>query len=111
MQAGLRTGSLPYGVGVYNEVMARGWESKSVESQIESASNAIKSPSHEDLDPAQIERLRRKENLLLSRTRICRELENSANPRYKEVLRKALKDLNARLSEMDQECRAMSASS
>ncbi|HZT33439.1 MAG TPA: hypothetical protein VFA33_26360 [Bryobacteraceae bacterium] len=90
--------------------MARGWESKSVESQIESAANERKSPSPEELDPAQLELLRKKETLLLSRTRVCRELATSQNLRYREVLKKALRDLNAMLSDLDRESRSMAAS-
>ena len=39
-----------------------------------------------------------RENLLLSRTRVVREMEGSQNPRYKAVLTKALADLDAKLS-------------
>ncbi|HWB97964.1 MAG TPA: hypothetical protein VG672_14720 [Bryobacteraceae bacterium] len=90
--------------------MARGWESKAVESQIESAASDTKPHSPEDLDPVHIELIREKENLLLSRTRVCRDLAASQNPRYQEVLRKALKDLNARLSELDQQFHVVAAS-
>jgi len=78
--------------------MARGWESKSVEAQIDMAEahRPIKqqtAPSTESL-----ELLRKKETILLSRTRVVRELDNAQNPRYKAVLTKALADLEAQLT-------------
>jgi hypothetical protein len=80
--------------------MARGWESKSVEAQIDMAeANAAsrfkseKAPSSESL-----ELIRKKETLLLSRTRVVRELGSAQNPRYKAVLTKALADLDTQLS-------------
>jgi hypothetical protein len=81
--------------------MARGWESKSVEAQIESA--AGKEPAHREpeLTPAQIQLLRDKENLELSRTRVTRELSTSTNPRYQQILRKALADLEAKLTHLE----------
>jgi hypothetical protein len=77
--------------------MARGWESKSVEAQIDMAeahrpSKPTNAPSSESL-----ELIRKKETILLSRTRVVRELGNAQNPRYKAVLTKALADLDAQL--------------
>jgi hypothetical protein len=42
--------------------------------------------------------IRKKENILLSRTRVVRELTTAQNPRYIAVLKKALADLDAQLS-------------
>jgi hypothetical protein len=50
--------------------------------------------------PAQLESIRKKEVLILSRTRVVRELNSSQNPRYQAVLRKALADLDAQLAGM-----------
>jgi hypothetical protein len=41
--------------------------------------------------------IRKKETILLSRTRVVRELKDVQNPRYKVVLTKALADLDAQL--------------
>jgi hypothetical protein len=78
--------------------MARGWESKAVEAQIDLAE--IDRPSKEAtaLDPETLELIRKKETILLSRTRVVRELDNAQNPRYKAVLTKALADLEAQLT-------------
>jgi hypothetical protein len=79
--------------------MARGWESKSVEAQIDMARQA---PRRVVLDctpsPERLDAIRRKENLILSRTRVVHDLECAQNPRYKAVLTKALADLDAQLS-------------
>jgi len=45
--------------------------------------------------------LRKKGTLMLSRTRVLRELEASHNPRYRSQLEKALVDLNAQLSRLE----------
>jgi hypothetical protein len=78
--------------------MARGWESKSVEAQIESAAGRETARREPELTPEQIHLLRDRENLELSRTRVTRELAASTNPRYHQILRKALADLEAKLT-------------
>lgn len=81
--------------------MARGWESKSVEAQIESAAVKPKTAVQPELTPDQIQKLREKESLELSRTRVQRELAQSMNPRYQVILRKALADLEAKLGYLE----------
>ena len=78
--------------------MARGWESKSVESQIESAEsrNSGKRESHRS--PAEIEKLREWEGLVLSRTRVLHQMETCQNPRYRVILDKALAELDMKLA-------------
>jgi hypothetical protein len=78
--------------------MARGWESKSVEAQIDMARENRSAVPEKSLNPAKLELLRQKETILLSRTRILHELETAQNPRYRTVLDKALAELNAQLS-------------
>jgi hypothetical protein len=79
--------------------MARGWESKSVEAQIDMAEHAHHSAAIENTpDRRELELIRQKESILLSRTRVVRELKSAQNPRYKAVLSKALADLDAKLS-------------
>jgi hypothetical protein len=82
--------------------MARGWESKSVEAQIDAAEAHLHSAVlQKTLNPKMLETIRKKETILLSRTRVLRELESAQNPRYKAVLTKALSDLEAQLSTID----------
>lgn len=79
--------------------MARGWESKSVEAQIDMAEVPHHRVILEDSpDPVKLELIRKKENLLLSRTRVMRELSTAQNPRYRAQLSKALADLDAQLA-------------
>lgn len=67
-----------------------------MESATESGSNHKK-----QLTPAEIEAARKRESLLLSRTRILQELHQSRNPRYKEILTRALADLDEKLAQHD----------
>src|SRR3981081_1935828 len=73
--------------------MARGWESKSVEEQIESAQSRPARGMRVgiELNAAQISLVREKENLMLSRTRVLHEIESSKNPRYVKLLNRELK--------------------
>jgi hypothetical protein len=82
----------------YNKGMARGWESKSVEAQIED-NQFDEQQAH--LSRAERELRQKKESLLLSRTRIVEELKTSRNPRYKKMLTDALADLDQKLAEFD----------
>jgi hypothetical protein len=81
--------------------MARGWESKSVESQIEFAQSRLPRAVGEPPSASQINKIREKENLTLSRTRVVRELETSKNPRYLRLLTRELKALEKRLDKLN----------
>ena len=78
--------------------MARGWESKSVEAQIDMAETRSAAAQAKVLSRETLDLIRKKESLLMSRTRVVRDLENAQNPRYKAVLSKALADLDAQLT-------------
>ena len=78
--------------------MARGWESKSVETQIDMAEDRSAVARAKVLSQESLDLLRKKESILMSRTRVVRDLENAQNPRYRAVLSKALADLDAQLS-------------
>jgi hypothetical protein len=79
--------------------MARGWESKSVEQQQEEASsNDAKGPR---LTQEQIAEQRQRCGLELSRKRIEQQLETATNPRHRQMLEAALKDLDAQLARAD----------
>ena len=80
--------------------MARGWESKSVESQQDLVRDEHKSQNQalsEEAKKAQRER----EGLLLSRTRVLKQIEASGNERYTKVLREALKELDQKIAMLD----------
>ncbi|MBZ5626090.1 MAG: hypothetical protein LAQ69_46500 [Acidobacteriia bacterium] len=78
--------------------MARGWESKSVEAQIDEAGYRRSAVLEKTTPPEKLELIRKRETIALSRTRVIRELQTAQNPRYKAVLSKALADLEAQLS-------------
>jgi hypothetical protein len=82
--------------------MARGWESKSVEAQIDMAEPRrrkrgviMKMEASNALDL-----IRKRESLLLSRTRVVQEMNSAQNPRYRELLGKALADLDSNLAKL-----------
>jgi putative hemolysin len=81
--------------------MARGWESKAVESQIESAETNVHPMRKQQTSAEELEVLRKKESLNLSRTRVLRELETTQNLRYRNLMQKALHDLDSELSRLE----------
>lgn len=84
--------------------MAKGWESKSVEDQVqEHEVKDDKDTRKKQLTPQQMEAHRRKEVLLLSRARVERDLNSSQNERYKEQLSRALSDLDEQISKLEQD--------
>jgi len=82
------------------EAVARGWESKSVEAQQAEAAEG-RSPAKPRLTAAQVAKLRNKEGLLLSRSRVLQQLQTSHSPAHREMLEKTLIDLNARIAQAD----------
>lgn len=82
--------------------MARGWESKSVESQIESAAEFRKAAAASAQVTAEQVTLERERNMLqLSRTRVLHDLEGATNERYREQLEAALQHLDNKLAALD----------
>src|SRR5690242_17147245 len=75
--------------------MARGWESKAVEEQIESAEAVF--PVKELPSGDRLELERKKQGVVLSRTKVLRDLETCRNARYKDMLVSALADLELQL--------------
>ena len=80
--------------------MARGWESKSVEAQADAAEIHRSAVLKKAEEPAKLELIRRKETILLSRTRVLRELQTAQNPRYRELMNRTLAELNAQLTSL-----------
>jgi len=74
--------------------MARGWESKSVDDQIEAASSDRLNEKKRTKDPESPETRRRRESLLLARRRVVDQLQNATDARYKEMMDRALADLD-----------------
>lgn len=79
--------------------MARGWESKDVQSQVEDrkivADNAGKKKSPDDLRKEAERR-----GLMLSRTRIKNDLETATHPNHRKSLEAALAHLDQKIAEL-----------
>jgi len=78
--------------------MARGWESKSVEAQIEESSKTTTDGQHTLLSAENVERIRKVGELKLSRSRVTQQLEASTSERYSAMLRQAVAELDRRLA-------------
>jgi ribosomal protein S15P/S13E len=79
--------------------MARGWESKSVEEQIElAAEKAASLKNKKEENEADAARRREVESLQLSRARVIQDMERSSNPRYRDQLQKSLDFLDEKLA-------------
>lgn len=81
--------------------MAKGWESKDVESQVETsqATKGTIDPKRQSAE--QIHRDQERKGLQLSRTRIARDLESATNPNHRKSLEAALAHLDKKLSELN----------
>jgi len=79
--------------------MARGWESKSVQSQQDLAREEHSAP-HRALSDEEKNLLREREGLLMSRARVMRQIEASSNERYTKVLRQALKEIEQKIASL-----------
>ncbi len=79
--------------------MARGWESKAVEAQIESVEAPPRQPKAEPSPELQAA-ARKLDALLLHRTRVLRDLESCRESRYKKTLNDGLAYLETQLAEL-----------
>jgi hypothetical protein len=79
--------------------MARGWESKAVEEQMQGAQESREKGHKDKLSPKELEDLRRKEVLILAAARVRSQLESATDDRYREQLRGALASLETQIAE------------
>ena len=80
--------------------MARGWESKSVEEQInereaETENSGKKKPSRRE-----IEQKSKREGILLARSHTVSAMETARDDRYRALLKRTLDHLNSELSKL-----------
>lgn len=80
--------------------MARGWESKSVESQIEDAES--RKDRREVLTHEQRETRQKREGLELSRRRVLQEMETTRSEVRRASLEQALAYLDGEIEKLDQ---------
>ncbi len=86
--------------------MARGWESKSVESQIESADSARHVGVNDRPDPEAVKLQYKRDSLTMSRTRVLHDLQTACNARYRAQLEAALSYLDQELAKLGHARRA-----
>jgi hypothetical protein len=79
--------------------VARGWESKSVESQQEEA--ATKPTAAKPFSPAEAQRRAERATLMLARTRALADLQQACAPAHRAMLEQAIADLDRRLAKTD----------
>jgi hypothetical protein len=77
--------------------MARGWESKAVESQQESARQEQADQKHRPLSEEERVTFQRRRTLELARARTAADLNRASAPAQREMLERALEALNAEL--------------
>jgi biopolymer transport protein ExbB/TolQ len=79
--------------------LARGWESKAVEDQINEADERARreESAQDDLSPAERARRQRLESLKLSRARTLDQLERATNRAYREMLQRTLRALESEI--------------
>jgi hypothetical protein len=80
--------------------VARGWESKSIESQVEDAATRGERRGERELSAAERARAHKLNSLTLSRTRVEGELLRCSNERFRAQLIGELKYLEAEIAKL-----------
>jgi hypothetical protein len=80
--------------------MARGWESKAVESQQEEAASRQRSGAT-PVSPADARRRDERATLMLARTKALTDLQHACAPAHRAMLEQAIADLDRRLADRD----------
>jgi len=78
--------------------MARGWESKDVESQVEAKTIVSEPQSRGPKTADQIRQEQERRDLQLSRTRIYNDLQTATNPNHRKALQAALEHLDQKIA-------------
>ena len=80
--------------------MARGWESKDVESQLEAKKTMSPASGKGPKSPEDIRREQEKRDLELSRTRIVNDLQTATHPNHRKSLEAALEHLDQKIAKL-----------
>jgi len=80
--------------------MARGWESKDVESQVETNTAPQQKAPAGTKTHEQIQREQQRKDLQLSRTRILNDLASATHPNHRKSLEAALAHLEKKIDEL-----------
>ena len=78
--------------------MARGWESKSVEDQLEERLRAKQETAAVPKSPDDVQLQRKRETLLLARSHLLEQLQNSRSEAHRQMLERSLLDVEAKLA-------------
>ena len=81
--------------------MARGWESKDVESQVQDRKIVADNKAQGQKSPEQMKKEQEKRGLVLSRTRILNSLESATHPNHRKSLEAALAHLDKKIAELN----------
>jgi hypothetical protein len=81
--------------------MARGWESKDVESQVADRKIVADQPGKGQKSSEDIKKEQERRGLTLSRTRVLNDLEVATNPNHRKSLEAALAHLDKKIAELN----------
>jgi hypothetical protein len=85
----------------YNDEMARGWESKSVEDQIRERESESSKSTKAKFTAKQRELQSKRDGLLLVRTRTLAAIQSARSESYRQLQERALAHIDAQLAELD----------
>jgi hypothetical protein len=80
--------------------MARGWESKNVESQVEDRNIVAENAEKAKKSAEDLQRETERKGLALSRKRIVNDLEVATHPNHRKSLEAALEHLDKKIAEL-----------
>ena len=80
--------------------MARGWESKDVESQVEATEAPQHKPGSGPKTPEDLIREEQRKDLQLSRIRIVNDLASATHPNHRKSLEAALAHLDKKIADL-----------
>jgi len=83
--------------------MARGWESKGVEGQVQERETKEDRKNKKQVSKDQVEVRRQRGILMLSRARVEIQLQGAQAERYREQLMRALADIDSQLAKLPEE--------
>ena len=81
--------------------MARGWESKDVESQVADRKTVAENAGKGQKSAEDIRKEQERRGLVLSRTRVLNELEIAKHPNHRKSLEAALAHLDKKIAELN----------
>ena len=83
--------------------MARGWESKGVEGQVQERETKEDRKNKKQVSQDQVEVRRQRGILMLSRARVEIQLQGAQAERYRDQLMRALADIDSQLAKLPEE--------